>query len=589
MEVSKKLTIRPETVETIFDFYHDKKLLVNRRYQRKLVWSVEEKEKFIDSLSLNLPVPLILVAEVKYKQANCFEIIDGMQRLDAIVTFIEGEFKLNGKYFDLETISSTKYLLDKGILKQREPKLNREFCKNIVSYPIPLSVSSIEDENVIDDVFKRINSNGRHLSSQELRQAGTDNEFGFLVRKISESIRGDVSTTDRLYLNGMKSISINNKELRYGINMGGIFWRKHNIVSNENIRQSRDEEMVAHLLSAILVKPRPAATSKNLDNFYDSDVLKNKPMNDKIKKLGHDYIIQTFEAVYSEFRKTFESTQSSFYRILFHNDAKYVNRVFQTVFLAFYDLLVTDQMIIKDHVKLAKAFEGIGDRYFAKNAESLNLSRQREEGIGVVKGICKDFFVKRTENDPVLNNGVVKLENLLSSSSTENASYDFKIGIHRLGGDNSFDENCFMKILKTLTAIINAGKGSVGYVVIGVADSEKDKNQFESFYSLKSKVYKDFYVTGVDGEIKNYPNSEAYRRNIENKIKNVNITPSTYKDQILRNIDFFKYYDKSLMILKVESMDEPARFENKYYERHATNTVEVESDKEKEIWKRFLK
>lgn len=551
MEVLKKLTIRPETVETIFDLYQEKKLLVNRRYQRKLVWTVEEKEKFIDSLSLNLPVPLILVAEIKYKQTNCYEIIDGMQRLDSIVTFIEGEFTLNGKYFDLETISSTKYLLDKGLLKQQTPKLDREFCKNITSYPIPFSVSSIEDEEVIDDIFKRINSNGRLLSSQELRQAGTDNPFGYLVRKISESIRGDVSTTDRLYLNNMKAISINNKKLKYGINIGGIFWRKHNIVSNENIRQSRDEEMVAHLLSAILLNPRPAATARNLDKFYFSDEVQNKVLDTKIKKLGNDYIIMTFEAVFSEFRKTFESTRSSFYRILFHNEAKYVNRVFQAVFLAFYDLLVNEQKVIRDYVKLAKAFEGIGDRYFEKNADTLKLSKPREEAIKIIKGICKDHFVKRTENDPVLNNGVIKLENLLSASSTENTSYDFKIGVHTLGGDNSFDNNCFSKILRTLTAIVNAGKGSIGYVVIGVADSKRDKEKFETFYSLKAVQYKDFYVTGVDGELRKYSNNEDYRRHLETQIKNSNITPSSYKDQILRNMDFFKYYDKSMIIFKI--------------------------------------
>ncbi|WP_335966696.1 DUF262 domain-containing protein [Galbibacter sp. PAP.153] len=589
MEVSKKLTIRPETVETIFDLYQAKKLLVNRRYQRKLVWTVEEKEKFIDSLSLNLPVPLILVAEVKYKQSTCFEIIDGMQRLDAIVTFIEGEFTLNGKYFDLDTISSTKYLKDTGVLKQYSPKLDREFCKNIVSYPIPLSVSSIEEEDIIDDVFKRINSNGRHLSSQELRQAGTDNPFGFLVRKISESIRGDVSASDKLYLNNMKSISINNKSLQYGINMGGIFWRKHNIVSNENIRQSRDEEMVAHLLSAILLYPRPAATAKNLDKFYESDIIKNKVMDDKIKKLGHDYIIQMFEAVFAEFRKTFESTQSSFHKILFSDDPKYVNRAFQVVFLAFYDLLVKEQKIIKDHVRLAKAFKGIGDRYLTSNAESLNLSKQREEAIEAIKGICADFFVKRSENDPVLSNGVVKLENLLSASSTENTNYDFKIGVHRLDRDNKFDKKCFSKIIRTLTAIANLGKGSIGYVVIGVADTKEDKDRFESFYKLKAIQHKDFFVTGVNGEIKKHSSSENYRRQLENEIKNADITPSTYKDQMLRNFDFFNYYDKSLVIIKIEALDEPARFESKYYERHGTDTIEISSDKEKEIWKRFLK
>lgn len=588
MEISKKLTIRPETVETIFDYYQDKKLLVNRRYQRKLVWTIKEKKGFIDSLSLNLPVPLILVAEVKFKKSSCFEIIDGMQRLDAITTFIEGEYSVNGEYFDLETIASTKLLLDTKVLKQKKPIMDRKICKNIASYPIPLSVTSIEKEDIIDDIFKRINSNGRHLSNQELRQAGLDNSFGYLVRKIAESIRGDVSTGDKLLLNNMKAISINNKDLKYGINMGGVFWRKHNIVSNENIRQSRDEEMVAHLLGAILLNPRPSATANNIDNFYSPDKSKHKIVDDKIKKLGNDYIINTFQAVYSEFRKTFEATRSNFDKILFKKETKYVNRSFQVVFLAFYDLLVNEQKVIKNHITLAKAFEGVGDKFLTNNVEKLNLSGPREKAIKAIKGICDNLFVKRTENDPVLNNGVMKLESLLGASKTENTSYDFKIGTHRMTSGNSFDEKSFVKMIRTLTAIVNAGRGSIGYVVLGVADSQKDKDVFEAFYKLKSTSFKGFYVTGLDGEVKNYKSHESYRQKLENIISKLDITPSKYKDQILRNIDYFQYYGKSILILKIESLDEPARFESKYYERHGTNTVEVSSDKEKEIWKRFL-
>lgn len=67
MDVTKKLIIRPETVETIFDYYIKEMLLVNRRYQRKLVWTIEEKERFIDSISLNYPVPLFLVTSNTFR------------------------------------------------------------------------------------------------------------------------------------------------------------------------------------------------------------------------------------------------------------------------------------------------------------------------------------------------------------------------------------------------------------------------------------------------------------------------------------------------------------------------------------------
>lgn len=588
MELTKKLQMQPETVETIYDYYKDEKLLVNRRYQRKLVWTLEEKERFIDSIALNYPVPLFLVADIKYMDKNRYEIIDGMQRLDSIVSFIEGEYSYNGKYFDLETIASTKYLLDKKILKQNLPKHSRELCKTITSYQLPLSVSSFNDEGVIDLIFKRINSNGKHLSQQELRQAGSDTRFAYLVRKLAESIRGDVSLGERLLLGSMKKISINNKDLKYGINMGGIFWRKHNIITNENIRQSRDEELVAHILSSILIDPRPSATSKNLNNFYGLDNGENRILENQIKKFGEQYCIEVFEAVFAEIRKTFDVSGKSFHKVLFKKETSYINRSFHIIFLAFYDLLVKEQNKITDYAKLTQKLSGIGDTILTPNIEQLNLSGPRETAVKAIKGIIKEHTTKRGENDPALNNGVIKLENILNSSNAESTQHDFKIGFHRLDGAGKFDKNALDKILKTLSAIANLGRGSIGYIIMGVADEKSDCERYEQFYNTKHRKYKDYFITGINKEVEKYRTAEEYKNLIENSIRNSEISPSVYKDQLLRNIDYFNYYDKSILILKVSAEKEPCKFGQNYYERLGTQTVEIPEDKIIHLWKRFL-
>ena len=68
------------SVQMCYQNYLDNKYIVNRRYQRKLVWTLEEKKAFIDSLSKNYSVPLFLFA-TKEKEGNVqYEIIDGMQR-----------------------------------------------------------------------------------------------------------------------------------------------------------------------------------------------------------------------------------------------------------------------------------------------------------------------------------------------------------------------------------------------------------------------------------------------------------------------------------------------------------------------------
>jgi uncharacterized protein with ParB-like and HNH nuclease domain len=48
---------RGMTVTTAYRHYRSGELLVNRKYQRKLIWSVDEKEKLIGSILKGYPIP----------------------------------------------------------------------------------------------------------------------------------------------------------------------------------------------------------------------------------------------------------------------------------------------------------------------------------------------------------------------------------------------------------------------------------------------------------------------------------------------------------------------------------------------------
>src|SRR5689334_16766272 len=94
------LTVRGEAVERVYGIYREARYVVNRRYQRKLIWTLAEKVNFIDSIIRGYPVPIILLAESKAAEQSIFELIDGMQRLNAVMSFIENEYSLEGKFFD---------------------------------------------------------------------------------------------------------------------------------------------------------------------------------------------------------------------------------------------------------------------------------------------------------------------------------------------------------------------------------------------------------------------------------------------------------------------------------------------------------
>lgn len=105
------ISSRSDSIQVVYDNYLQNRYVVNRRYQRKLVWTLEEKIAFIDSIHKQYSVPLFLLAQTGTAGEQKFEIIDGMQRLNAVVSFIENEFPIEFKgkkhYFDLDTLASS--------------------------------------------------------------------------------------------------------------------------------------------------------------------------------------------------------------------------------------------------------------------------------------------------------------------------------------------------------------------------------------------------------------------------------------------------------------------------------------------------
>ncbi|SFB40576.1 DUF262 domain-containing protein [Azotobacter beijerinckii] len=282
--------IKGESVQSLYRLYSSEKLLTNRRYQRKLVWTIDEKRSFIDSIQKGFPIPIILLAEVGDPGNPKYEIIDGMQRLNAIMSFIEQEYSMDDKFFDLNTIAETKDKLDSGELAQGVDALERARCVDFAGYQVPISIYSEREAQHIDEVFRRLNANGKHLSKQELRQAGATGAFANVVRKLSANIRGDSSIGDVLSLNKMKNISLTNKDLPYGINVDNVFWISNKILTKEDLRNSKDEEIIADIVAWIISDKAQRSSSDVLDGYYGfTDNLDASQAVDRhINKIGHN-------------------------------------------------------------------------------------------------------------------------------------------------------------------------------------------------------------------------------------------------------------------------------------------------------------
>ncbi|MGP2424822.1 GmrSD restriction endonuclease domain-containing protein [Yersinia sp. 2538 StPb PI] len=579
-----ELSIKGESIQSLYSFYLSKTFLVNRRYQRKLVWTIDEKRSFIDSIMKGYPVPLVLLAEKITSNDRQLEIIDGMQRLNAMMSFIDQEFDVNGGYFNLDTMADTKLLKDNGVLVQKDNALDRSICAKIVRYQIPLSVFQQTGNNHVDEVFRRLNSNGRHLSKQELRQAGALSKFASIVRRLSSNIRGDSSASDVLNLNAMKEISITNKSLNYGINVDNIFWVKNSIITKDYLRESKDEEIIADIVAWISIGKGVRSSSDILDQLYgfnDDGTSKESSLAAQveleIQKNGGEEISSNIQYVLDKLIAVLNKSGKTFNSLLFERQQPKIARYFQIVFLSLYKLIIDEGLEIGDVSALIKKLDKSGDKVINLAAGGGNWSaKEKQTSIDAFCGVIRGCFIKSKDNDPSRNQWITRFENILMQSSTEQTLYDFKVGFHSLSPvGNEFSNALFSKVIKTLTAMANTLPNATGYCIIGVSDSKESADRFEGFYHDKTIEYSNFYINGVDKEAVNYHKDiDTYFTKLTQLIKNEPISERD-KDNISRNLLTIKYFDKTVIIMKIESGDVPSIYGDKYYVRHGSNIEEV--------------
>ncbi len=592
------LNIRAENVQEVYSWYLEGRLVVNRRYQRKLVWTKEEKSQLIDTMLKKYPLPLILLAEVEIDGVTKYEIIDGMQRLNAIFSFVENKLDAMGKYFDLATMASTKQLQDEDFLFQKEPKFERIPCTQFANYKLPISTYRLEDTEDIDEIFRRINSFGRRLSNQEIRQAGVIGSFADSVREISSAIRGDVSHSTLLPLNNMDRISITNRELDYGIKVEDIFWVKNGIFRKEDIRDSRDEDMVADIVAYIIypANNKPASNNPARDLYYgrpadsseealkvavekksEADRLVNQWGQEKLEKAflkTHDLITQIIISADSGFR---ELTRQA-------NANNRIPRHYQVIFLAFFEMLFIEKKQLADLNSLIAALNGI-DKHISITTGGNWSATNRSKNISAIKGIIRDSF-RDDPLDPVALTGVTEFENLLKKAGTEAASYDFKQGFHRLDDKKNFDEGAFNKVLETICAIANLGKGKVGYILIGVCDKESDANRVKELYNVKALKVGQFYVTGVTHEAENHTNMDKYHQFLSDLINRSSLSEHV-RIKVASNITSLRYKEKDVFVIRIETGNEACFLGDNMYKRVGAQTLLVKGQEVLQIGKLF--
>lgn len=478
------ITPQGRSIQSMYGDFREGKLIVNRRYQRKLVWTLEEKRKLIDSILHDYPVPLILLAELRSgTHAGKFEIIDGMQRLNAIFTFIEHGFDLGGKRFDLRQFSRAGQVAEEGIFT---PVLDAEVlspreCSNVLDYQLPITIYPANSEIEITEVFGRINAQGRQLSPQEQRQAGVANRVSSIVRQLASETRGDVSK-EILDLADMPEISVEHEQSPhgYGIKAEDTIWCKQGILTRRQLRDSEDEQIILDLLASVVLGAPIAASRETFDKFYDREMPESANLETAFLAYGEDRIKTELLGTFSVLRDMISQVPPENYflrSIIRPGGNNPIKGPFYALFMAIFDLVVRQE---KSPDRIPEIFDAlINTGQTLTSAAHYATTEDRTRNINTIKGLIQDHFVDR--QPPVFTSGAglaLQVENCLRRSQIETSRYETKQGFLKLGGSREWNRDLEKRILETVCGIANLADH--GDIFIGVADDIQDANRVQA-------------------------------------------------------------------------------------------------------------
>lgn len=577
------LAAQPTSIQSVYAWYSSDQLFVNRRYQRKLVWTLEEKQKLIDSILKKYPIPAILIAEIKGNDST-YEIIDGLQRLHAIVSFIETAFTtLDGKLFNLQLFPTAKGRAENKIFS---PAIGQEYLSQIevstiLDYALALSVMRNATEKEVNDVFDRINTYGHRLSDQERRQSGTQNDFSNMVREIACTLRGDVSI-DVLPLKSMPSISIDLPMTKHGydIQADEVFWVTQGILRATDLRDSMDEQCIADIAACIVGGQLIERSKDALDDIYAPDNASSERVLNALKVYGKDKFSEEFKFCVDEILKVCNVGGMQKLRdIVF--ETKNTNpfpAVFVVILIAFHELVVGSGKTVSDYAGIKKVISNIGGKI--DKGRKAASPEERRKNIDQVKGLIGRYFID-TKAPPHIygNHATVDINSLIRRSEVELADYELKQGILTLGPKRGIDKNIIDKIAQTICAMANNGPERVGKIIIGVADKSADSARIEKIDKVKSISVGGRYVVGICREAAFLEITlEKYFAKLKDGIKNSKLSDNL-KASVMSSIDYNSYFGLGVIVITVIPQKELSFFGDDMYWRNVDSTEVAKTPK----------
>lgn len=159
------------TTETISSQIAKGNINLNPSFQRRDAWNKIKKSRLIESMIIGLPVPPIVLAEQPGRKGS-FVVLDGKQRLLTIMQFYSGEEENGFNELRLSKLDLIKDLDKKTLREIKDDPSLYDYGAAFENQSLrTVIIKGWKDEDFLNIIFLRLNSENVPLSPQELRQA----------------------------------------------------------------------------------------------------------------------------------------------------------------------------------------------------------------------------------------------------------------------------------------------------------------------------------------------------------------------------------------------------------------------------------
>jgi len=199
-------------------------LILDPIFQRRPVWDLARCSRLIESVILEVPLPVFYLAESK---DGTEEVIDGQQRLRAFFNYLDNVYSLTG----LKALPhlNGKYFRD----------LEKPTQKLILGYSIrTVTFKKESDENLRFEIFERLNTGAMPLNDQELRNCIYRGKYNELLIELS-------SDPDYMAIMGLKAPEKRMKDVEYVLRFAAFYHATY-LKYKPSMARFLNEEMKKH-------------------------------------------------------------------------------------------------------------------------------------------------------------------------------------------------------------------------------------------------------------------------------------------------------------------------------------------------------